>query len=227
MVLLRMIDAQERRPTTSDDPTIIASWMAEVDALFKQVNSEHSARASVRQIGGPALRPHLEDAKAQLLQAIAEVKLELELDGKTEIGAVYDAGSVYQYYADLRTILDAAKTERFIVDPYLNGEAFDKYFGASANTTCIRILCERYKADVSAYAAQHAAGFGTTIEVRRSKDIHDRVIVIDRAECFVLGGSIKDGGKKPTYVLPLQPELSAKKIAIYEAMWHAAVPVFP
>lgn len=227
MILLRLIDALERQPTSSDDPAAISAWMAEVDALFKKVNSEHTARARLRQIGAATAQSPLNEAKEQLPQAIAELKLELELDGKTEIGDVYEAGQAYRYYADLRAILDAAEDERFVIDPYFNGEVFNKYFGTSTNTTDIRILCDLYHADVITYAAQHVAGFDTTIEVRKSKNMHDRVIALDRDECVVLGGSIKDGGKKPTYVLPLQPELAAKKIAIYESMWQAAKRVFP
>jgi len=40
-------------------------------------------------------------------------------------------------------------------------------------------------------------------EVRQSKDCHDRLFFIDN-ECWVMGQSVKDAGKKPTYLVKIE-----------------------
>ncbi len=35
-----------------------------------------------------------------------------------------------------------------------------------------------------------------TLQIRTTKDFHDRFIVVDKARCYLLGASIKDAGNK-------------------------------
>jgi hypothetical protein len=59
-------------------------------------------------------------------------------------------------------------------------------------------------------------------EVRHSKEIHDRIIVVDGEDCWLIGASIKDGGKKPTYLIPLSTIVAPRKLEIYGDMWDWA-----
>ena len=63
----------------------------------------------------------------QIGDAIEELKLDLELDGRSEIGSAYEPGDVYRFYADLKAIISSVQSEIVVVDPYFNGEAFDAY----------------------------------------------------------------------------------------------------
>jgi hypothetical protein len=57
-------------------------------------------------------------------------------------------------------------------------------------------------------------------EVRESVDVHDRGIFIDDAQGWVMGQSIKDAGKKPTYLIKL---LEPKRLeSIYQKIWNSA-----
>ena len=65
--------------------------------------------------------------KGQVMDAIEALKLDLELEGRGDIGNVYAAGEVYKLFSDLKEIIGAATKEILLVDPYFNGEAFDDY----------------------------------------------------------------------------------------------------
>ena len=36
-----------------------------------------------------------------------------------------------------------------------------------------------------------------TLELRKTKDFHDRFIILDEAKCYLIGASIKDAGSEP------------------------------
>ena len=163
--------------------------------------------------------------RQQLLEAIDEIKLELELDGRDQIGQVYDAGKEYDFFVDLKGILSGASDEIFIVDAYMDGAAFDAYVGGVSSVRSVRVLCNNYANDVATYAKKYAAQTGATVEIRKTRDIHDRVIFLDRSDCWIVGASIKDAGKKPTYLIPLTPQFSPQKLAIYEGIWSGATHV--
>src|SRR5690606_28198088 len=78
-----------------------------------------------------------------------------------------------------------------------------------------RRLGMKYTSDVATYAQKHTQQFGTMIEVRKSKELHDRLIVVDDSDCWVTGGSVKQAGEKATYLLPLPPGVAEATRSIY------------
>lgn len=205
----------------SDASSPPQQWIARVGALLARVGLEHKiafqrskhtsvqfwqvARESMRQI---------------LLAAAEEIKLELELDGHEEIGQVYDANHQFAFLRDLAEIISGAQDEIFIIDPYFDGKAFDTYLSRIGDTFNIRILCGKYSNDVAGRVTAFKAQFGVEPELRKTKDIHDRLVILDGSDCWIVGGSIKDAGNKPTYLVPLQPVIAPVKINIYEDIWQ-------
>ena len=54
--------------------------------------------------------------------------------------------------------------------------------------------------------------------------MHDRVIFIDEYVCWLIGQSIKDAAKaKPTYLVPLPPDVVSDKLSNYENIWKNAI----
>ena len=160
-----------------------------------------------------------------MVDAVERIKLDLELDGRNEIGTAYGPNEVYRYFVDLKQIVGGATKELFVVDPYFNGRAFDNYLGEVSGNVSIRLLAERYAKEVTKFAAKHRQEFGTEIEIRKSSELHDRLVIVDRADCWISGGSIKDGGQKPTYLIPLASSVAEKKLHIYEQIWSRSKPI--
>ena len=154
--------------------------------------------------------------------AIEEIRLELELDGKSDVGMAYDPGEVYRYFSDLKKILSGATQEVLVVDPYLNGATFDQYFSEWSEKVKIRLLVDRYAKDLKAYVVKHMEQFGTDLELGISNELHDRIVIVDQEICWISGGSIKDGGRKPAYLIPLAPEIAEKKLRTYNQIWTRA-----
>ncbi|NOD67605.1 hypothetical protein [Ruegeria sp. HKCCD7303] len=231
VLLMKLMHEFENAPKfagsyVSDANSQEQRWIARIGALLSRVSLEHkiafqgtrSTMVSYWMVVGEQFRQHL-------LAAAEEIRLELELDGHEEIGQVYEAQHQYSFLRDLKGIILGAQDEVFIVDPYLDGKAFDTYLSPVGNSCNIRLLCSKYSKDVVGHVEAFKAQYITCPEIRKGKDLHDRLVIIDGSDCWVVGGSIKDAGKKPTYLLPLQPSIAPEKILIYENIWSKSQPM--
>ncbi|AUJ69728.1 MULTISPECIES: hypothetical protein [Pseudoalteromonas] len=225
ILLLKLTEALENAPEFGDQAVMDTSspqrqWLSKVGALLsrlgidKKVKFQSSFNTLVQY-----WKHAIVQIQGQVLDAIEEIKLELELEDRSDIGSAYAPGDVYRFFADLKDVVNSAESEVMIVDPYFNGEAFDAYLSSANPELGIKILADRYSKDISAYAEKHKAQYGTDIELRRSKELHDRIIFIDHDVAWIMGGSIKDAGKKATYLIPLQTPIALAKKEIYQEIW--------
>jgi hypothetical protein len=229
IMLLKLTNLLESAPEFGDKPAMDTEtpqrqWLSSVGALLSRLGVEKKIlfQASFRtliQSWGAAVT----QIKGQILDAIEELKLELELEGRSEIGSAYAPGEVYKFFADLKSVIDQAERDVVVVDPYFNGEAFDAYLSSARTGLNIRILADRYSKDINLYVTKHAAEFGSDIELRASKELHDRIVFVDDDQAWIMGGSIKDAGKKATYLIPLAQPLAIAKRNIYLEIWERAV----
>ena len=204
----------------------VKDWMVELGWRIKLAHIEDWRLPLIVQCSGQfrdkRSQPDLSNLSKVILDAIEEIKLELELDDRSDIGTAYAPGDVYRFFADLKDVINSASTDVMIVDPYFNGEAFDAYLSTADTTLNIKILADRYSKDISDYIEKHKVQFKTETELRRSEKLHDRIIFIDDEAAWIMGGSIKDAGKKATYLIPLASQLSATKKEIYNTIWDEA-----
>jgi|GEM_PF-1166846 len=228
IILLKLNELMGNMPDFSVNPDNGVSpqrqWIAEVGALVSRVsmgrkldfNTEKSLlnqywTHSIKQIQGLAL------------DVIEELKLELEISGKADIGSAYAPGEVYKFFADLKSIVNGAQSEIFIIDPYFDGDAFNNYFANVYSDIEVRIFANKHAQEVKAYIDKHKAEFDSNIEVRKNKKLHDRLIIIDRTDCWITGGSLNHAGKKsPSYLIPVGAELTNDKLNIYDDLWNSS-----
>jgi hypothetical protein len=138
-------------------------------------------------------------------------------------GQAFGPGAAYDFFLALRALVAASDKSLLVVDPYMDAETFDGYLSALPSGRSVRLLLSKFTDDVRVAAAKFSTQQGGSVEIRKSNDIHDRVVFVDGSQCWVLGASIKDAAlKKPTYLAPLSAEIAAEKLKIYETVWNAA-----
>jgi len=141
-------------------------------------------------------------------------------------GQAFGPGAAYDFFKTLNDIVASANTEIMIVDPYLDAEIFDGYLHALKPAVSVRLLATKYVENVRVAATKYRAQFSANIELRKSTDIHDRVVFVDNDQCWVLGASIKDAAlRKPTYIAPVAADVVADKRKHYEIIWAAGTPI--
>lgn len=231
ILLLKLTDALENAPQFGEKPALDVTtpqrqWLSKVGALLARLSLEHKIKfqSSLSMLSQYWVYSSTQ-IKGQVSDAIEEIKLELELDGREEIGSAYAPGEVYRFFADLKAIINTAEKDIMVVDPYFNGEAFDAYLSTAQPSLLVRILADHYSKDIHSYVQKHKVQFQTNIELRTSKELHDRLVFVDSEQCWIMGGSVKDAGKKATYLIPVIPTIAKAKYNIYEQIWgRAAIP---
>ena len=119
---------------------------------------------------------------------------------------IYKENSPFDFHNDIRDIIKKAKKEIFIVEPYIDEDLLEITLRGIDSNLNIKILSNsknpkgKFVRVANKFSSQHKGSFGA----RETDQIHDRGIFIDNDEGWVMGQSIKQGGKKPTYLIKLQ-----------------------
>ena len=132
---------------------------------------------------------------------------------------VYGVGDAYKFHIDLSRKLSDVRDNVFIIDPYFDAESFDLYIPVIPAGVKVRILLKNPDGPFMTVFRKFRAKEPANLEVRVSRDIHDRVLFIDD-KCWAIGQSIKDAAmKKPTYVILSEGSDMNEK---YDPIWEEA-----
>jgi len=137
--------------------------------------------------------------------------------GKEE--KVYPKGHIYDFYRDILGITKDAKNEVFVIDAYVDEELLNLYLEKIPIEVKNRILTNKPQGNFMTVAQKFKTRPNIDFEVKRSKDCHDRLFFIDN-KCWVMGQSVKDAGKKPTYLVKIEGYDLFKKV--FDDLWNTA-----
>ncbi|MBO8432290.1 MAG: virulence RhuM family protein [Bacteroidetes bacterium] len=134
---------------------------------------------------------------AELEYTVAEHARKIDFFVRTSLppveGVFYD-GQVFDAYKFAADLIRTAKESLLLIDNYVDESVLmmlgKRGKGVSA-TICTQRLSRQLQLDLAKYDAQYPP-----IELRVCKNIHDRFLIIDNAEVYHIGASLKDLGKK-------------------------------
>lgn len=157
---------------------------------------------------------------------IQELEIDLEATQDDFIERVYDKNSPFDFHIDIKNIIENVENEIFIIEPFVTDHLLEVTLKDINKNIKIRILTNSHNADKRGAFSKLSNLFSKQVksyEVRESEDIHDRGIFVDDCAGWVMGQSIKDGGKKPTYIIKLRD--SKRLESIYQKIWNSATKV--
>ncbi len=200
-------------------------WLGKTHALLLRWNQ---TEANMFKLASDFLGTKLtrEGNVVQLIGILHRALADLHLNTPSKPGQVFGPGAVYDFFKALKDVLSTATQAVMVVDPYLDDQVFETYISGIRPAIDVKLLSaktgDQFKAALDRYEAQHSH----TIHFRKSKAIHDRVVIIDGRSCWVLGQSINNAAKsKPTYIAPLSLDTAGEKIRIYQGIWDESEPV--
>jgi hypothetical protein len=132
-------------------------------------------------------------------------------------------GGVFDYFDEIRKAIELANQEVLFVDPYLDAEFISRYLPHIRTGVTIRLLTSDKKLNtllpaVDLFTKQN----NRIVNVRSTNGLHDRLVFIDRANCYQSGASFKDGAKQaPTTLTQITDAFNAV-LETYEKLWVAA-----
>ena len=214
----RAPDFEQYSPTSRDHMT----WFGQGHALVSRWNTLEaiSFKSATDSMPLDLLR---DNYVAKILGIIQRAIADLELQVPDSISTVYGAGEVYDIFRALNEVISSAEKSIFIIDPYLDVSVFDHYLTARKPEVSVRLLLTKKADELKPAVEKYISQYGSVLEAKKSKYVHDRVIFIDSYVCWVLGQSLKDAAKaKPTYLAPLSPDVIPAKLKDYEDIWAEA-----
>ena len=109
----------------------------------------------------------------------------------------FPKGTQHDAYVEIRKILQEASKSIFVIDPYIDSTIFTVLKTVSENNIEVKLLTFKIPTDFTLetkkFLSQHN---NFSVKIKRTREFHDRFLVIDDTKCWHIGCSIKDAGNK-------------------------------
>jgi hypothetical protein len=147
-------------------------------------------------------------------------ELRLETVGPLTIAVAQ--GGVFDYFDEIRKVIEEAKLDLLFVDPYLNADFVSRYLPHISQGVSVRLLGRENMATLIPAVELLSQQTGLAIHVRSANGLHDRYVFVDRQSCYQSGASFKDGAKKGPTTLTQIIDAFDVVLETYEKMWALA-----
>jgi hypothetical protein len=218
-----LIRSMPPRPTIRHDTPENIAWLGRLAAAIELWDSMKGPKFDglMRVFHGP-LASEAGQAFRQVTILLHQARNDLRMKTRGPLSVAVDAGAQFDYFDNIRQIIQTATGDLLFVDPYLDAEFVSRYLPHVADGVAVRLLAREKLATllpaVTAFRAQHK----TDVEVRSSPGFHDRYLFIDRSSGYQSGASFKDGAKMaPTTVIQVTDAFQAT-LETYEKLWQSA-----
>lgn len=216
--LLRTAPARDARKDTDE----AYGWIGRVSAVLKAWNRIETTGLSLS-IGKfqSVYRQQAYEGYGELMTRLQEARFDLRMKSVGPLSVAIDTGRVFDYFDEMRRIIETATTDIFFVDPYLDAEFVSRYLVHIRDRTRIRLLAREKLTTllpaVHAFSQQHS----NPISVRSNQGFHDRYVIVDGKSCYQSGASFKDGAKSsPTTLTQITDAFPAIRDT-YEQAWQS------
>jgi hypothetical protein len=214
------------------DSTHATRWAAyrpRIDAAYESLRSDDDRLRIAFSVARELAERGLAD---EMNQALKEVGWELRENRLVPVGAsvrelFFPQQSQHDAYVEIRAILQKATRSIMIVDPYIDQSILTLLSTCVHQGMTVRVLTAKLPADfgleAKKWASQHG---GTRLEVRTTREFHDRFVLLDDTECWHIGCSIKDAGNKAFMLSEVEDEKNrAALVGNVSKAWDGATVV--
>jgi hypothetical protein len=159
---------------------------------------------------------------AQLVTMLYEARSEIRSRIAPPVAEVFEEGQRFEYFDEIRKLIELARTDLFFVDPHIDAEFVSRYLPHVRTTAGVRLLTYKHVKSAVPAAELYSQQHGLAVAIRSDPSLHDRFVFIDGRECYFSGGSFKDGGKKSAIILMQITDAFGAVKQVYEDAWKAA-----
>lgn len=207
--------------------TRIRALLPKILAAYDQLDAD--AQLAAANVAFRNFGPSYPNTRDRAVKALAlagwEVRGEDLVAGSPELREMFfPKGSQWDGHVVLRNLFNEARLSLTIVDSYADGTVFQMLAARPLGGMRVRILCGASAQTVAAEGKRFMKQYpGVAVEVRQTKDFHDRFVVIDDRTCVHVGASIKDAGKTAFMASRVEDQGNLQGVlAAIEAAWAAA-----
>ncbi len=209
--------------------TRIAAYRCRIDAAYQSLsNNDNRLRVAyivTRELANRGSTSELNDALREIGWELRDDKL---VPSSSQVRELFlPDQSHHDAYVEIRAILQKAKNRIVIVDPYIDQSILTLLSTCAKPGMSIRILTSKpptdFALEANRWISQHR---GSLLEVRTTKEFHDRFVLLDENACWHIGCSIKDAGSKAFMLSELEDHDNRMALlAQVEKSWAAGTVV--
>jgi len=163
-----------------------------------------------------------DEGMRKLMTLLHQARHDLRMQTVGPVNVAMAQGMVFDYFDEVRKIIEAAKLDLFFVDPYLDAEFVSRYLPHIRPGVTARLLAREKLQTLLPAVDTFAQQSKVKIEVRSAPNFHDRYIFVDRSACYHSGASFKDGAKTAPTTLTQITDAFAPVLQTYEDLWARA-----
>ena len=139
------------------------------------------------------------------------------------LSVAISGGRPFDYFDEIRKIMEMARNDLLFVDPYLDAEFVSRYLPQITSGVTVRLLTLKKLSSLLPAVETLVAQSGLRVEVRSAASgLHDRYVFVDEARCYQSGASFKDGAKKSQTTLTQITDIFETVFQTYQQMWGEA-----
>jgi hypothetical protein len=233
----RLIEETPEIKSGFDVETVDAAtlqWLGRAYALIRQGLGTAEAVAFQKQMDLMITSSLTRESYVPIIHATLQRALAVaEMDAPTASkGAFIPVGSSFVALTEITKIFATATTDVLLVDPYMDEKTLTDFAVLIAEDRTVRLMSDAAfrKPGLEPAARTWVAQYGTKrpLQLRSSppRTLHDRLIVVDRAQVWVLTQSFNAIARRsPASIVRVDAETAALKIESYEVVWAGANPV--
>lgn len=197
-------------------------WLGQAAALVMLADPVRGIvfKGKVDQLFDIRLNPT--EVARSVVVTLQQFRNEYRIKSAGPLTMAFSSGRQFDYFDEVRKILETASIDLFIVDPYLGADFISRYLPHVKKDVSIRLMIENQITQVQSAVALFSQQYGHSIEIRKSSNMHDRYIFIDGRECFQSGATFKDGASKSATTLTQITDAFEAVRNIYETAWSSA-----
>ena len=158
----------------------------------------------------------------RVISLLHQAQHDLHMETQGPMTVAVGSKKVFEYFDEVRKIIELAGQDLMFVDPYLDAEFVARYLPYVPTGVNVRLLTRVKLAmllpAVDAFVRQDAIG----VEVRSAPNFHDRYVFVDRLSCYQSGASFKDGAKSSPTTLTQITDAFTAMLKTYEDVWNRA-----
>lgn len=199
------------------------AWLGRVSAFIEawDFSKTISLGMAMHQFQGQMARDAQEGMRT-ILTLLHQARHDLRMKTIGPVNAAMGHGRVFDYFDEVRKIIEPAKQDLFFVDPYLDAEFVSRYLPHVAAGVAIRLLAREKVSTLLPAVDLYARQSDTAVHVRSVPGFHDRYVIVDGGACYQSGASFKDGAKAAPTTLTQITDAFLVVLKTYEDLWSRA-----
>lgn len=159
---------------------------------------------------------------ARVITMLNQARHDLRMKTLGPLNTALGAGQTFDYFDELRQIIEPATQDLLFTDRYLDAEFVSRYLPHVKAGVTVRLLARDRLPSLLPAVELFAQQSGLTIQIRSAQAFHERWVFVDRAQCYQSGASFKDGAKNAPATLTQVIDAFPAVLKTYEDIWIQA-----